>query len=135
MYPGQEPQQTTPNPLPNNMDEFNPNFVKPQNTTFIPNPTPTSSSMLSRIPKKILIIGVIIGLAILAMIIIVVVSMGKKDTTTEKPQTTTEQSLVPEPATSSGLQQTNTSIGQDLNSLDNAKDFSTTKLDDKTLGL
>ncbi|MEI6237095.1 MAG: hypothetical protein WCP03_00635 [Candidatus Saccharibacteria bacterium] len=135
MYPNQEPQQIAPNPVPNNMEEFNPNLTRP---TLIPNFTPNSSPSSSKtgIPKKMIIIGAIIGVAILAMIIIVVISMGKKkDTSTEKPQTFTEQSLVPAPATSLGLQQTNTSIGQDLNSLDNAKDFNTTKLDDKTLGL
>jgi hypothetical protein len=135
MYPNQEPQQIAPDPTQNNMEEFNPNFTKPTSVpTFTPNPS--SSSSKTGIPKKIIIIGAIIGVAILAMIIIVVVSMGnKKDTSVETPQTIPEQSLVPAPATSLGLQQTNTSIGQDLNSLDNAKDFSTTKLDDKALGL
>lgn len=135
MYPEQEPQfqQNTPNQLQNNLEEFNPNIPKPV-TNFPQAEKPNTSK--TGIPKKIIIIGATIGISILLMIIIVVVSMSKKSDTSTQPETPVpSQSLVPEPATASGLQQTNTSISQDLSGLDNAKDFPATRLDDKTLGL
>jgi hypothetical protein len=135
MYPEQQPQlqQSEPNQLQNNMEEFNPNIPKPV-TTFTQPAKPNTSK--TGIPKKMIIIGAIVAISVVSMIVIVVVSISKKSDTSTQPETpVTSQSLVPEPATSSGLQQTNTSISQDLNGLDNAKDFPATRLDDKTLGL
>lgn len=112
---------------------------------FNPSPMPGTQQPINnqssksgfQMPSKKIIFAIAGGIALLLIIIAVVAVLGSSSNKEAEDTTpaVSDQSLVPTPASATGLQQTNTSISQDVSGIDNAKDFPATRLDDKTLGL
>lgn len=85
-------------------------------------------------PKKPLLIGgILIMLLIVVTVVAVVLGGGKKQTPATTQQT--DQAQGPQPAQAIDVEQANNSIGQDVTSFDNAKDFPDNMLDDSSLSL
>lgn len=104
----------------------------PPNPNFGLNPGGNPGTTKSRLP---LVIGVAAGVLLLLIIgVIILASSGNKNT--KPPITDTNiQTQGPQPATAIGVTQTDTSISQDLSTINDDKDLVPTMLDDKTLGL
>lgn len=87
-------------------------------------------------PLIAIISGVVVGLILIILAVVASLSDGVKTKEDEAAlNKNSVSSQVVEPASSLDVNQTNNSIGQDLSRIDDEKDFPSTSLDDKTLGL
>lgn len=119
-------------------------FNAPYTAPFAPAPPvpappaePTvSSGGRPHLNKLALLIVGGVGLILIMVILIIVAGGSKKPATTNTPATNaTAQPAGPQAATATGLQLLNDSISQDISSLNDDKDFPTTKFTDQALGL
>ena len=128
-----QPQQQTPTPRLFNEPFVNPLGPPPAATAPLPETTPPATSK-----KLLLVLGALAGVELL-----LVIGLGLALAFTPNTQTkakaadssSSSQAGVPQPATATGLQQTNDSITQDIGNLINERDFPATQLDDKSLDL
>ena len=105
--------------------------VQPSQQNTPPEPSGAGKS------KKLLItiaVGVVVLVLVILGVLLAVNSGGKSGTQTSANQTK-QSSSGPEAATSSSIQQIDSSISQDISNLNQEKDFSAEKLNDKNLGL
>jgi len=103
-------------------------------------PAPTSASPVQTPPKRntkliIIIAAAVAVLLIIGIAVIMVLSSTKKETPSTPTSQTSNQDATTQPATSVGVEQLNSSVSQDLSSLNDDKDLPSNQLDDKSLGL
>lgn len=128
-----QPQQQAPSPPLFNEPYANPLGPPPPVTTPPAEATPPAASK-----KSLLILGALAGVELLLILGLGLALASAPGTQTKSKvvdSSSSNQAGVPQPATATGLQQTNDSITQDIGNLINERDFPATQLDDTSLGL
>jgi hypothetical protein len=86
-----------------------------------------------------IIVGVVIALAVLVALASFLIANSSSQSTKQSAKSTSsntnQDASTLQPATAIELEQANNSISQDLSGIDDEKDFPTTSLDDKSIGL
>ena len=77
----------------------------------------------------------LLGLLLVTGLAVAVMASSRKPAPVATKKTVDSQTQDPQPATSTSVQLVNDSIGQDISSLNDDKDFPADKLSDKSLGL